>query len=263
MQEINLYDLLRYYARNWLNLLSALFIGAIIGLVYTNFIQTPLYKSDATMLVVGARTSQDATINNNYTELFKSRRVLETVIGSQGYAGNYEQLLARTTATNDKNTDILKVSIADPDSRKSEQLLSASLEAFKKEAGDLYGSSNIKTVDAASAPAEPYNVNVPLQVGLSTAATFFLAIIVLFFIYDYRATQPLAKKVATTKASTVKPTASSKAKAKGTAAASAKSKKRSDQTKANTEKQSGFKRFSSLLTGNLSVSAPEPTKKTK
>lgn len=186
VQEINLYDLLRYYARNWLNLLSAVLVGAIIGLVYTAFIQTPLYKSDATMLVVGARTSStDNTINNNYTELFKSRLVLESTIEKQGYSGDYEQLLARTTATNDKNTDVIKVSIADTEPEKSQQLLSAAAEAFKAQASKIYGSNNIKTVDNATLPTKPYNVNVVTQVGLAMAAAFFLAIIVLFFIYDY------------------------------------------------------------------------------
>lgn len=260
MQEINLYDLLRYYARNWLNLLSALFIGAIIGLVYTNFIQTPLYKSDATMLVVGARTSQDATINNNYTELFKSRRVLETVIQQQGYAGNYEQLLARTTATNDKNTDIIKVSIADPASSKSEQLLSASLEAFKKEAGALYGSNNIKTVDAASAPSTPYNVNILMQVGLAMAATFFLLIIILFFVYDYRTSLGVAPIApATTKPKPKKSTAA-KAKAVKKPAVPSKPKKTPEwvaQPAATTQSQptrSAMRRFMALIIGGEQAS---------
>lgn len=219
MQEINLYDLLRYYGRNWLNLLSALLVGAIIGVVYTAFIQTPLYKSDATLLVVGARSSAtDSTINNNYTELFKSRLVLGSTIEKQGYSGNYEQLLARTTATNDKNTDVIKVSIADTDPVKSQQLLSESVDTFKRQASTIYGSNNIKTVDTATLTYTAYNVKPLQQIALAMAAVFFLAVIVLFFIYDYTTSykadsgaatkgskkgttkKPVAKK-ATTKAS--------------------------------------------------------------
>lgn len=210
MQEINLYDLLRFYAKNWLNLLSAIFIGAIIGLVYTGFIQTPLYKSEATMLVVGARTTQDATINNNYTELFKSRRVLETVIGQQGHSGDYQQLLSRTTASNDKNTDIIRVSIADPSSEKSQQLLSASLEVFKKEASSIYDSSadNVRIIDPASSPTQPHNVNILMQLALAVAATFFFMIIALFFTYDYRMSQ--AESVVKSNGKSTKKTATAK-----------------------------------------------------
>ena len=212
VQEINLYELLRYYARNWLILLSALMVGAIIGLVYTAFIQTPLYKSDATMFVVGARSSStDTTINNNYTELFKSRRVLEPVIQGSGYNGGYELLKNRTTATNDKNTDVLKVSIADKDPKESKTLLQQSLQAFRKEARELYESDNIRIIDDASTPVKPYNVKVGLQLGVSMAATLLLVMVAMFFVYDYHLNTPAAptkkkptKKLASTKRKTAK-----------------------------------------------------------
>ncbi|MDQ5913797.1 MAG: protein tyrosine kinase modulator [Patescibacteria group bacterium] len=189
MEEVNLYDLLKYYVKNWLVLLSAIFIGAIIGLVYTNFIQTPLYKSEATILVVGARTTQDSTINNNYTELFKSRRVLDPVITDKGYSGGYNQLLSNTTATNNKDTDVILVSMSTTSAQKSQDLLAGSLDSFKNEANSLYGSNNIKIVDSASFPTSSYNVSAPLQLGLSIVACLLLAVITLFFIYDYYLSQ--------------------------------------------------------------------------
>ena len=190
MQEINLYDLMRYYAKNWLNLLGALFIGAIIGVGYTAIIQTPLYKSNATLIVTGRTSSTDTTINN-YAELFKSRLVLESVVNDKHYDGNYEQLLDHTTATTDKNTDVLRVSIADSNPQKSQELLMASVETFKDRAGNIYNNpNNIKVVDAASLPTKPYNVNALMQIGLTTAAAFFIAIVALFFVYDYTNSNP-------------------------------------------------------------------------
>jgi capsular polysaccharide biosynthesis protein len=189
VEQINLYDLLKHYAKNWLILLSAVFVGVVIGLVYTFFIQTPLYKSEATLLVVGARTSPDGTINNNYTELFKSRRVLDPVIESTGYNGGYLRLVSNTTTTNDKDTDVIRISMATTDPQKSEEILRASLDSFKNEANALYNSNNIQVVDSASLPAEPYNVRTTVQVVLATMASLLLAVIVLFFVYDYNLTQ--------------------------------------------------------------------------
>ena len=190
MQEIDLYDLMRYYAKNWLNLLGALFIGAIIGVGYTAIIQTPLYKSEGTLIVTG-RTGPSDTTTNNYAELFKSRLVLESVVNDKHYDGNYEQLLDHTTATTDKNTDVLRVSIADPNPQKSQELLMASVETFKDRAGNIYNNpNNIKVVDAASLPTKPYNVNALMQIGLATAAAFFIAIVALFFVYDYTNSNP-------------------------------------------------------------------------
>jgi capsular polysaccharide biosynthesis protein len=208
VEEINLYDLLKYYAKNWLIILSAIFVGAIVGLVYTFFIQTPLYKSQATILVVGQRTTQDSTINNNYTELFKSRRVLDPVIGDKQYGGSYEQLLSNTTATNNKDTDVILVSIATTDAKKSQELLSASLDSFKKQADNLYSSNNIKVVDSASMPDSAYNVSILLQLGLSIVATVMITIIVLFFIYDYYSSQlkPIQKPKSNAKSKSKKTT---------------------------------------------------------
>ena len=194
MQEINLYDLMRYYAKNWLNLLGALLLGAIIGLTYTKIVQVPLYKSEATMIITG-RTSVADNANNNYAELFKSRLVLETVVRDKGYNGTYEQLLSRTTATTDKSSDVLRVTIADPDPKISQLLLKSSVDTFKKQAKGIYtNSENIKTVDTASLPSSPYNVKVTMQIGLAMAATFFTAIIALFFVYDYKNSNPARTK---------------------------------------------------------------------
>lgn len=260
MQEINLYDLLKYYARNWATLLTALFVGAIIGLVYTFYLQQPLYKSEATMLVVGARTSQDATINNNYTELFKSRRVLGSIIQQQGYDGDYDQLLARTTATNDKNTDVLKVSIADDSAAKGQQLLQASLEAFRREAGELYERDNIKVVDPANLPSAPYNVKVVVQVGLAMAATFFFAVIVMFFVYDYRMSNGTPTGKATTAKKSATPKTSTKGKGKSPTAKTG-SKKQSKAAPAQ-PRRNIWQRFSYLLVGS-SDTTTSATKKTK
>ena len=198
VQEINLYDLLRYYAKNWLNLLGALFIGAIIGVAYTGIIQTPLYKSQSTMIIVSTNktaSEKASNINNNYAELFKSRLVLETVVREKGYTGSYEQLLSRTTATTDADTDILRVSIADPDPKTSQALLFASVKTFKDQAKGIYtNAENIKTVDTASLPSSAYNVKAPMQIGLSMAAVFFAAVIALFFVYDYKNSNPARTK---------------------------------------------------------------------
>ncbi len=258
MQEINLYDLLKYYARNWVNLLTALFIGAILGLVYTFYIQQPLYKSDATLLVVGASTSQDSKINNNYTELFKSRRVLESVIHEQGYKGDYDQLLARTTATNDKNTDVLKVSIADADPTKSKELLEASLEAFKAQAGALYERENIKVLDAANLPSAPYNVKVVVQVGLAMAATFFFVVIIMFFVYDYR----MSNGTPTGKPATAKKSATAKTSTKGKGKSSTgKDDVNKQALTATRPRRNVWRRLSDLLVGSDTTASA--TKKTK
>ena len=208
MEEINLYDLMRFYARKWLTIATVVMIGAIIGVIYTFFVQQPQYKSTATLLLIGTgRTSnQESVVLNNYVQLFESRRILEPVIAEQKYDATYDKLAANTTAENVKNTDIINVSISTSSPKTSKALLEAAIEKFRNEAKTLYGDGAIKinVVDAADAPIAPTNVKPIQQIGLAIAAAFALAIVALFFIYDYAATKTSTKAATTNKLATAK-----------------------------------------------------------
>jgi capsular polysaccharide biosynthesis protein len=201
MEEINLYDLMRFYARKWLTIATVVMIGAILGVIYTFFVQQPQYKSTATLLLVGTgRTSnQESVVLNNYVQLFESRRILEPVIAEQKYDATYDKLAANTTAENVKNTDIINVSISTSSPKTSKALLEAAILKFREEAKTLYGDGAIKinVVDAADVPTAPTNVKPLQQIGLAIAAAFALAIVALFFIYDYTTAHKTQTKAAT------------------------------------------------------------------
>ncbi len=191
MEEISFYDLLRFYVKKWLIIVSAVMIGAIAGIVYTYYVQAPEYDSKATLLLVGTnRTSanQDSVVLNNYVQLFTSRRVLDPVIDEQEYDEGYDALVASTTAVNPKGTDIINVSVSTSDPKKSKALLESNVQSFRDQAKTMYGDNSIKInlVDSASLPDQPSNVKPVVQIGLATAATTLLAIVGLFFVYDYR-----------------------------------------------------------------------------
>lgn len=197
MEEINLYDLMRFYARKWLTIATVVMIGAILGIIYTFFVQQPQYKSTATLLLVGTgrASNQESVVLNNYVQLFESRRILEPVIAEQKYDATYDKLAANTTAENVKNTDIINVSITTSNPKTSKALLEAAIEKFRNEGKTLYGDGAIKinVVDAADAPIAPTNVKPIQQVGLATVAAFALAVVALFFEYDYAVAQKVAK----------------------------------------------------------------------
>lgn len=194
MEEINLYDLLRFYIKKWLTIAIFVMIGGIVGIFYTFYIQTPQYESKATLLLVGTgRTTanQESVVLNNYVELFKSRRVLDPVIADHDYDKGYDALAAGVSAQGVKSTDVINVSIKTADAKQSKMLLDGAIESFRKESKELYGDNNVKinVVDAASTPTAPSNVRPVIQVGLATAAGFMVAIIGLFFVYDYQQSQ--------------------------------------------------------------------------
>lgn len=217
MEEINLYKLLGFYVRNWLLILSITLAGLMAGLVYNQFIQTPMYKSNATLLLIKSTgSSQDTTLLNNYVQLFQSRRVLEPVIGEQQLGVTFDEFKGNVSAVNDKNTEVIRLSVSTSNPEKSKKFLEAAVVNFKTEAKELYGSDNLTVVDNASDAVPPYNVNKTLQLAIASGAGFVVSLLVLFFIYDARGGKvddwgkkksraTKAKSVPRTKANTSRP----------------------------------------------------------
>ncbi|HSW77437.1 MAG TPA: Wzz/FepE/Etk N-terminal domain-containing protein [Candidatus Chromulinivoraceae bacterium] len=188
VQEINLYHLLRFYVKKWGWIFSLTILGVVAGFVYNNYIQTPLYKSDATLLVVtpnDGASAQNTTLINNYIELFKSRRVLEPVVNEQKANVSYDTLLGFVDAVNDKGTQVIKVSISTKDARVSQQLAEGAIGSFKQQVKKLYATDNVRVVDDANLPNAPYNVRKMMILALGAAAGLALSVIALFFVYDF------------------------------------------------------------------------------
>lgn len=187
MEEINLYKLLGFYVRNWLLILSITLAGLAAGLIYNQFIQVPMYKSNATLLVIKeSGSAQDTTLLNNYVQLFQSRRVLEPVIKAQNLDMTFEEISGGVSAVNEKSTEVLRVSVSTDNPQVSQKFLAAAVDSFRNEAENLYDKRNITVVDNASEAVPPYNVNKPLQLAIATGAGFVVSLLVLFFIYDAR-----------------------------------------------------------------------------
>lgn len=191
MQEVNLYDLIKFYVKKWPYFVLAAVIGVLIGVGFTKFIQTPMYQSKATLLVVGAQrpaNSEESVALNNYLELFQSRRVLSSVISENSYDGTYEELASHVTAKNDKSTDIMKVSISSDDPKLSKAMLEGAINSFRLQVNELYAvnPATIKTVDQPNFPSEASNVKPFQQIALASGVCILVLIIALFAIYDYK-----------------------------------------------------------------------------
>jgi len=186
-KDINLYHLVEYYLKHWMWIVALSVTGLVAGIVYTYYIQTPLYKSDAALAIVlpSTASSTDTTLGN-YVELFKSRRVLDPVISELKINERYDQFASTFDVSNAKSTDIILVSVTNPDRKQSTAIISSTITSFEKEVKSIYNTDNVRIVDGASKPSKPYNVNVLMQLIIASAAGFIVSVIVLFFTYDFK-----------------------------------------------------------------------------
>ena len=196
MQEINLYDLLRHYEKNWLVIVLFALTGLFGGFIYNQYVQVPMYKSQATLLIVNSQqaSGNDNTTINNYIELLKSRRVLEPVIKQLNVKYTYEQLVDSVSVSNDKDTEVIKLSISTKDSNVSHQAVDSTVKSFANELKVLYDRENVQVVDGASTTNTPYNVRKSLQLALGLISGFIASVILLFFVFDYRVSKGLQIK---------------------------------------------------------------------
>jgi capsular polysaccharide biosynthesis protein len=188
VQDINLYHLLRFYVKKWPLIISLTIFGVVAGFIYNQYIQIPLYKSNATLLVVDSTvgsSSQNSNLINNYVDLFKSRRVIQPVIDDLKLSTSYNDLVSSISATNNKNTEVIVVSITDKDAQTSKAIAEGAVASFKNEVAQLYGKDNIQVVDDANLATEPCNVRKPLVLALAAAVGLLISVITLFFVYDF------------------------------------------------------------------------------
>ena len=195
VQEINLYELLKHYTKYTIFIIALTLIGLAAGYGYSQYLQVPLYKSDATLILIQSDTSvNQPKIINNYIEIVKSRKVLEPVISNVGLNLTYEQFVKSVSTSNDKDTEVLKLSIATTDKNTSKQAVNATIKSFKEEVKRLYDVNSIEVVDPASTPTVAYNVKTNIQLSLAAVTGFILAIITIFFIYDFKLSTKYKKR---------------------------------------------------------------------
>ena len=185
-------------------MIVAILVGIGLGAAYVLSVQQPQYKSSATLLLTGVQQGQNTITLTNYTTLFTSRRVLDPVIDRAQYKGSYETLLANTTAKHVKNTDIITVSLNADEPKMSDTLLKQAITEFEKQTKALYGKTkiSIKTVDAVNTPSAPASIGLGQAMALGGGGALLLAIVGLFFAYDYAQSQRVAEAAAATSAAT-------------------------------------------------------------
>ena len=167
MEEIDLKDLLSYFWSKKVIILVMFLLGLVIGEVYTAVIQKPLYQSYTTILLTKASdttiTSNDVTLNRNlvdtYREIIKSKKVLNKVINNLELDYDYGALNRKVGVTSINDTEIIKITVVDKDSKQASDIANEIANVFNAEVVKLYDIQNVGIIDVAEETDTPYNVN--------------------------------------------------------------------------------------------------------
>lgn len=172
MEEINLKDLWNYYLSKYYIVLIAVVVCLLLGNIYLLGIQKPMYKSTTSLVLVSDNqsiTQNDVTLNNNlvstYSEIIKSRNVLEKVIKNLKLDKTAEELSKDVSVTSVTNTQLIKIEVRSDSKKQAKKIANEIATVFSNEIVNIYKIQNISIVDQAKLAKTAFNVN-PLKQNL-------------------------------------------------------------------------------------------------
>lgn len=167
MEEIDLKEVFKYYKARIAWIIIAILLVVALGNVYRIFTRKPLYKSDTSIVLVSnsQNTSNfnDLQVNKNlvttYSEIIKSRKVLEPVIENLELDYGYNTLKSNISVAAVGDTQMIRISVSDRNPEKARKIADEIAEVFTKEIKEIYKLDNVSIVDKAVASTSPYNIN--------------------------------------------------------------------------------------------------------
>ena len=168
MEEIDLKELFDYFKSKLIWIIIAVVVVMAIGNIYMLLTREPLYKSNTTIVLVSENANEtynqnELQLNKNlvgtYSEIIKSRKVLNQVINNLGLDYDVIELSKNITVEAITNTELIRISVSDKDTEIATRIANEIANVFTTEIQKIYKLNNVSVVDRAVNSVKPYNIN--------------------------------------------------------------------------------------------------------
>lgn len=206
MEEIDLRELFNYFKGKISGIIItvALIIG--IGNVYTMLTRVPMYRSTASLVLVSENGGDKSSYNTNeqqlnknlvgtYTEIIKSRLVLNEVITNLGLDYGVEDLQERISVESVANTEVIRISVSDSDAKQATKIANEIANVFVNEVNKFYKLNNVSILDKAENKVKPYNINYIKDNAIYTLAGLVLSCCVIFLVFYFDTTIKTSEEI--------------------------------------------------------------------
>ena len=196
MEEIDLKEMFDYFLSKISWIIIAVVLAIAIGNVYTLFTRVPMYRSTTSLVLVSENkdgssyNTSEQQLNKNlvgtYSEIIKSKTILNEVISDLDLDISVAALQNRITVSSVQNTEIIRITVADPDAKQATKIANQVAKVFVSEINKFYKLNNVSILDKAETATKPYNVNylkdnaIYIMIGLVLSC----GIIFIFFYFD-------------------------------------------------------------------------------
>ena len=197
MEEINLVELLRYFLKKTPLIVFITLLVTMMGLFYIQIIQVPMYHGTSTILLVqDSNKENDGTVVQNevkidekivstYSNLIKSRRVLNQVISSLELNTTENDLSNQITITSVSDTPIIKITVSDSNNQQAAIIANKLATVFKQEIMKIYDLEIVSVIDEAIVEEQPYNINKSKQMIIYFTIGLVLSFTIVFALFYF------------------------------------------------------------------------------
>lgn len=195
MEEIDLSYLFKFYLSKIKWVIISIVCLVLVGNVYNLITRVPLYQSSTTIVLATENkddekyTQSDALLNQNlvstYSQIIKSRKVLNKVIKNKKLKYNYDKLSSAIDVSSVEDTEIIKISVKSKNKKEAIKIADAIVPVFSDEVKRIYNINNVSVVDEAYASSKPCNINYLKENMLYVLSAFILSTGVIFIIYYF------------------------------------------------------------------------------
>ncbi|MDK8640202.1 YveK family protein [Niallia taxi] len=183
-ETISLKELFQTLRKRLFLIISVALIAMIGSGVVSYFILTPEYKSSTQILVNQAKEDQtvynynevqtNVQLINTYSVIIKSAGILNNVKKELGLDISVSELNSKISVESTQNSQIMTVSVIDPDPIVALEIANKTAEVFEKEVKDLMQVDNVNILPLADdqenqspvSPNPPLNIVIAAVVGL-------------------------------------------------------------------------------------------------
>ncbi|PIC95690.1 capsular biosynthesis protein [Sporosarcina sp. P26b] len=170
--------------------------AAVIAVIISYFFLTPIYQSSTQILVTQQYveqqqfTSQDIQTNlqliNTYNAIIKTPVILDQVIKNLDLDITPAALNAQLTVNSEQNSQVVNLTVQDPEPHKAVDIANTTAEVFQKEIVNLMNVDNVNILSPAIYVEDPKPVKPNKQLNIAIAAVIGLMVGVgIAFLLEY------------------------------------------------------------------------------
>lgn len=194
MEEIDLTQLISYFKSKWFYVLFAVSLFFCVASIYVNQIRTLEYTSYTKIILNQASSeainSNDINLNQSlvpdYTEIIKSKLVLNQVIDILDLDLEYDELVRMINVSGVNDTAVIKISVTNKDSNLACDIATTIANIFMKEIVEIYKLDNVSVLDEAEVSLKSSSTSAfkIIIVAMLAGAVISCGIIFVFFYFD-------------------------------------------------------------------------------